>query len=448
MKFPNLFAAMLLLTGGVFAAPLDEVALPERVFTGLDAILKSAVQQSPRMVNRELDLQIAENDRIIARAGLLPSFGASYRYNKSRDTRADVVGRLGVTKTYYDVSISQPLFFWGERRNNARMGEIREKISKGQFRDGYRLLVQELRNQYLQLIVRKVALKRARFNQKFTHDQLAIAEDRLAKKVISEFEIFPLRLNSERADIDLERNVFDYETAKAAFARLAGLGTMGDEAIPDTMPALPYPATAVDGLLAGFLAQKDLPSVEAFSLRNQIAIQELDYLNQKTRLRPKFSFTAGTNQDEQNYKINDVQKFRVNSLYAGIQVQWTLFDGFAAQAARRISLARRRQMENDYRELTDRLGKQAQAQAKQIYFSARNMSINDRFLTSGEGNLKTRQDDFKRGVISEADVSLAQLGLFDAQVNAYNARADYLVRIGDFLGTLAEDPVLGNLTNK
>ena len=448
MKIPKIMAMALLLMGRSWAANLNEVVLPERVFSGLDGILKSAVQQSPRMVNRELDLQIAEDDRVIARAGMLPSIGLNYRYNQARDERADVAGRLSVTKTYYDFSLNQPLFFWGERRNTARMGEIREKIAKGQYRDGYRLLVQELRSQYLQLVVRKVSLARIRYNQQFAKDQLAIGEDRLAKKVISGVEIFPLRLNSERADIDLERAIFDFENAKVSFARLAGLPAMKDESIPDAIPVVTYTAPAMDQLLAGFLSQKDYPTIEAFSLRNQIEIQDLDYLNQKTRLRPKFSFNMGTNQDEQNYSLSSAQKFRVNSLYAGVQVQWTLFDGFASQAATRISLARRRQMENDYRDLTERLGQQAQAQSRQIYFSARNMSINDRFLTAGEGNLKTRQDEFKRGAISEADVSLAQLGLFDAQVNAYNARADYLLKVGDFLGTLTEDPALANVAAK
>lgn len=439
---------MLILTSGSWAAVNSDVVLPEKVVSGLDGILKSAVEQSPRMLNRALDLQIAEDDRLAARAGLLPNLSTSFRYNEARDERADIAGRLSVKKTYYDVAFVQPVFFWGERRNSARMGEIREKIVQGQYRDGYRLLVQELRSQYLQLIVRKVTVARARFNQQFAKDQLAIGEERLAKKVISGAEIFPLRLNSERADIDLERTIFEYENAKTTFARLAGMATLTDAAIPDTVPTVTYGAPVFDRLLAEFLAQKEFPTAEAFSLRNQLEIQNLDYLNQKTRLRPKFSFLAGTNQDEQSYSLNSAQKFRVNSIYAGVQVTWAIFDGFASPAFTRIALARRRQLENDYRELTERLAQQAQSQARMVYFSARNMSITDRFLVAGEGNLTSKKDEFKRGSIAEADVSLAQLALFDAQLGAFNARADYLLKVGDFLGTLAEDPVLQNVAGK
>ena len=450
MKTWKFFAVVPLMVAGVWAATPagNEIVVPERVLPGLDQILRGAVQQSPRMVNRALDLQIAADDRIQARAGLLPTIGGSARYNQSRDDRADVAGTLNVRKTYYDFSLNQPVFFWGERRNTARMGEMREKIAQGQYREGFHLLAQELRAQYLQLMVRKASLARSRFYQQFAKNQLILGEDRLAKKVISDAEIFSLRINSERADLDFERNAFEFEGAKTTFSRLAGIPPIANDAIADSIPTLTYEAPVLDRMLAGFLSQKEFPSTEAFAMRHQIEIGNLDYLNQKTRLRPKFSFSIGANQDEQAYNLNTAQKFRVNSKYAGIAVNWAIFDGFAAQAGARIALARRRQLENDYRELTERLAQQAQAQAKQIYFSARNMSISDRFLDSGEGNFRSKQDENKRGLVSETDVSLARLSLHDAQINALNSRADYLLKIGDFLGTLTEDPVLANLAAK
>ncbi len=46
---------------------------------------------------------------------------------------------------------------------------------------------------------------------------------------------------------------------------------------------------------------------------------------------------------------------------------------------------------------------------------------------------------------SDAEVSLAKLGLYDAQINALAARREYLVSVGDFLGLTVEDPVLANV---
>lgn len=450
MKASSYFSALPFVAVSLWAAPpaVNELTLPERILPQLDGILRSAVQQSPRMLSRALDLEIAENSRIVAHSNLLPNAYGTFNYYKASDDRADLSGRHDVTKVAYYFTLNQPLFHWGERRNNDRIGAIQLTMSQGLYREGYRLLAQELRGSYMRLIVQKVAVKRSHFYLEYINNQLKQQEERLAKKVISEVEIAAARLAAEQAQIAMERSEFDFQTAKASFARLAGLGVMADDAIPDTIPVAAYAGSACDQLLAGFLAEKDPPTNEAFNLRHQLEIENLTYANAKTRLLPKLSAVLGTYQDEQNYSLNVAQKYQVNSIYGGLSVSWSIFDGFAAGATERSSLARRRQLENDYRQLTGRLAQDAQIQAKQINFSARNMSIYDRFQVSGEGYLKTMQDDFSRGLKSEADVSLAQLSLYDAQINALNARSDYLYKTGDFLGMIMEDPILTNLGGK
>lgn len=426
------------------AGESDALALAERALPGLGPILESAARQSPRMVSRALDLEIAENNRRAARAGLLPSVGAQGRQVESRDDRADQPTTLSASKVYYDVSLTQPIFHWGERRNGARIGEIQQQIAQGNFREAYRGLAQEVRQRYLSLVVQKRALARARDYVAFTAQQVRLAEERLAKKVISGLEIYPVRVAAEQAEIALERAEFDFETAKASFARLTGARALQDAEIPDAIPALSHQPGPVDRLLAGFLAAAQPPTPEALTLALNREIEELNYRNNKTRLRPKFNLVAGANQDEQSYTLNTAQRYRLNSVYAGVSVNWTLFDGFSSQMAVRNSLARLRQLELDREEMVHRLGQQAQGQAKQIYFSARSMVIADRGLVSAEGNLKSKQEEFARGAVSESDVSLAGLQLHDARIAAFNARADYLQRVGDFLGTLAADPAVSH----
>lgn len=447
MKFLKMLLVLPLLGSVVLVAetPAGGLTLPEKMFPQLDALLQAAVQQSPRMLSRALDLEIAENNRIQARANLLPSLGGYTSYYQSQDTRADLTNRVDVTKIAYNFSITQPLFYWGERRNNATMGEIQASIAKGQYKDGYRALAQTLRGDYMRLIVQKVGVKRAAFYAEYTRNQLAKEETRLAQKVISEYQIFSVRLAAEQAQIASERARFDLDMAKVSFARLSGQPVMTDDALPDAVQVVSPGAAACERLLAGYLSQKDLPTTEAVTLRQQLQNEALNVANVKTRLRPKFNVVLGVSQDEQSYTINVAQKYRVNSRFGGVSANWTIFDGFAAQAAMRNERVRLRQMESDYKDLTERLAQQAQTQVKQLDFAARNMAILDRAVVSSEGNLKTKQDDFARGVCSEDDVNLARLALFDAQINAYNGRIDYLLRTGDFLGTVMEDPVVANV---
>ena len=109
---------------------------------------------------------------------------------------------------------------------------------------------------------------------------------------------------------------------------------------------------------------------------------------------------------------------------------------------------RRRGMENDYHQLTEQLAQDAQTAVRQLNFSARSMAIQDRLLVNNSGYLRTMKDDFRRGVKSESDVDQIQLNVYDSEVNASNARMDYLLKIGDFLGALNEDPIVANLPFK
>lgn len=436
---------------------VGDVTLAESALPGLDPILKKALQQSPQMLSRAIDLEIAENDRLAARAALLPSASAYYSYYKSKDRQSLLydnsansnINSFTLTKTPYAVSVSQPLFSWGERRNIARIGEIRKSITEGQYRDGYRQLAQTLRAQYLQLIILKVGAARARFVQNFVAAQLQEQEQRLQKKVISEAEIFGHRINAERAQIGMERAELELEGAIRSFARLAGLGAgFTEQDIPDSVPGLAHAEAPLSRLTADYLNQNERPNPEAFNLRQQLKIEELNYQNARTRLWPKFSLAVGTSQDEQTNYFGSGAKYKNSSIYGGVTVNWTIFDGFAAGSAVRNSLARRRQMENDYKLLTERLALDVQTQVKQVGFAAREMSIADRYLASAEGNLSLRQEEFRRGVRSEAEVSQAKIGLYDAQLNAYSARRAYLLAVGEFLGQVVADPVLANVSAK
>ena len=86
-----LLLPLLCLTRSV-ADEVAQLALPERFLPGLEQLLRAAVQQSPQMLNRALDLEIAENNRIAARANLLPNVGGWANYYEAKDARADLPG--------------------------------------------------------------------------------------------------------------------------------------------------------------------------------------------------------------------------------------------------------------------------------------------------------------------------------------------------------------------
>lgn len=431
---------------GHAATSASPLPLPENSFPQLDGYLRNAVEQAPRMVSRNLDLEIAEAGRVQARSGLLPSVGGYFRYTRTRDDRADQADTLDVDKTYYDFSLTQPLYHWKALWNSARMGEIQKEIARGNFRQAYRLLAQEIRSGYLNLIIKKASNGRALIYLNNQREQLKAVEESFAKKTIAEAQVSIARLAVEQAELALDRAREDMRSSLESFTRLAGLKEpLTEEMLPETIPDFSYDPSAVNSLLSSFLSAPEVATVDAQNYRYQIQIEKLNYDVQKVRLLPKFSAVMGANQDEQSYTVNVAQRYQVNSLYAGVQVNWTIFDGYSASAAKRSSLARRRELELDYKNYSADVQAAAQSQARQINFSARGMSIANRNLEGGQGLLKQRMEEAQRGQASENDVRTAELALVDSRINAFNARMDYIMKLAEFQGLTAADPVLGYL---
>lgn len=443
----KVFIRLLPVWGGLFFANLvaatdGAILMPEDVFPELKPLLAQATAQSPRMVASNLALLQADGDLQQARAGLYPTIGGYYSLQQARDKREDLPGQtLETDRTYYSFSINQPLFHWGERRNNARIGEIRRQIADENYGVAYDLLAQEVRTAYLVLALRKQQARHAAFSLKMAENTLKVAETRLAKGEIAEGAVFPARVGAEQARLAVETTEWDLALAKQNFAVLTGLPEPADASIPDGIPGLAARHEAVQRELARFLAQ-DEPNTPA--LRNQrrnVEIAELSYRNQKTRLRPKLSFVAAITQDEQSYTLNIAQKYGLQSRYVGLQVNWQLFDGFATRGAVASTLAAKRQAEHAYKQLTETIARDAQRAAKNVELAQRQMAINDWLLGNSQGFLEYRREEFRRGQVSETDVDTAQAAYNSALASANSARYTYLVRLSEFMQLISDGRV-------
>ena len=423
------------------------VPVPETYFPALAQLLESAAKLSPRMVARNADDAVAEANRVVARSGQLPNVGGNLQYNGwQRDKRVDLPAPTNLTRFSYNLNLVQPLYHWGALENNTRIGELQLKIAQGQTAEAYRLLVQEIRAQFLQLAIRKTALARARLSRDLAAQQLKLAEEKLELKVIAASDIYYVRMNLTQANLALDRSQEDYDSARRALAKLSGTPELGDGQVPDSIPVVPVAMNDLAVPMAGIGGGSPPESNGLRALERQIQIEQLSYKNATTRLKPKFNFILGVTQDQQSYTSNIGAKYGVQSYYVGTSVSWSMFDGFATRGLKAGSLARRRQLEQSYREMSADLVERVQGQLRQLGLAARSMAISDEFLLLGENGVRVRQEDLARGSASQADVDSARLSLLDNRINAYNARLDFLLRTAEYLSTLAKDPAVANFS--
>ncbi|QYM79791.1 TolC family protein [Horticoccus luteus] len=419
--------------------------LPEELHPELQRLLDCALAQSPQMLERAAQMAVADGDAMVARSGLLPHASAYGQFNEQRESRQDLPGSQISQKTYYNVGVSQSVFHWGELRNRARIGTLRQKFESGQTAEAYRLLVNEVRGQFLQLIVKHQTLARARFGIDLAKENNRLAQGRLADKSISASEAAAATLAITRAELAADRAEEDYTFAKGALERLTGCGTIPDAALADAVAKVDPAPDAIRALEAGFLSQSEPQSFVLRNLKRQAEVERLNYDIARVQLRPMVNFVAGLSQDQVSYTANIGQRYGVNTLFAGVQVTWSIFDGFATRGAVASASARRRLYELSYRTTSDQLKAQVQHAAKLLGFAGRELKFAEDGLAAAESVVTTYKEQLGRGEVSSYDVKTVEGSLLDAQVAASLARSDYLMKSAEFLSLVQQDPALKRL---
>jgi outer membrane protein TolC len=441
---PVLFGLQTILhgqTGG------ERFPLPETYFPGLKDLIDAASKQSPRIMARNTENAVAEANRIIARSSQLPSVslsGSYYPWVKEVREESGKDVTYNPEKLAYYFSISQPVYHWGALRNNTRIAEIQQKITEDQSAEAHKVLIDEIRAQYLQVIVSKAALARATFDQKLADDALALARSKLEKNVISSGDMFGPTISAEQYRLAADRAVVAYENSRVYLGKLCGTPPLNDDQVPTAVPPITPALSALQSVVAEFTGQSEPDTYSLEVLRDQILAEQLTYKVVDARLRPKLNVVAGISQDEHSYTVNLGTKYNVQSTYAGISVSWSIFDGFATRSLKRNSLARRRQLERNYEEQSTTVIEGVRNQMKQLEFAARDLEIVEKMLGSAEGYVGQRTDEMRRGVVSDAEVNAARSAFYTTQMSAFGARNQYLMLVAKLLSTTQNDPALPN----
>jgi len=414
-----------------------EVPLPESGLPALNEIVKTALSQSPRILAQNLNLLHAEYQEMVSASRLYPQVGGSLQYNYQGEDRADIPDPQNTEKIYYNFSASQPVWHWGSLKAGAQIGEIGKQIAEHNLDGARRSLAAEVRDAYLGLIVQKMGVRNALFGEKIAKENLNRQEVRFKAEEITMGMILEHRLRADEASLLARRSVSDFAFAIKAFRRLTGVLLFAEADIPDGIPLPaqePEPAP-LGG--SGYLKAESL-------LTNELQIEQerlQEKINKKT-LWPKFNAVIGISQDELSYTSNLYQRYRTEIKYVGLQIYWSVFDGFASRGYRLQGLTRLRQLENTRSEMLETLKNSADQQAAAVGFAwsaYKNAALRQRFAME---RLGFESDSLARGQSSDDQVAAAQVNAYQAEVAALDALAKFYGTSVRYASTMRADPLV------
>jgi len=158
------------------------------------------------------------------------------------------------------------------------------------------------------------------------------------------------------------------------------------------------------------------------------------------------NLTANANQyNSQTVTTTSVTQQAALSTSAGLSVNWTLFDGFAARGAKLYALANKRVYEQQQRMLSAQILDQVESTAKLIGFASQYSEMAEYTKNGAAMALERITDEFKRGSVTEDSVTTAKSQLYSQEAAVALARIDLVGRWCDLVSLVGADPVLNQI---
>ncbi len=436
-----LWGAVLIVTG---LQAQSELNLPEDTLPDLKRFIEIAADRSPRMILRSFDEAASDGELIAAKAARLPNLGMFGDILKAREDRADFAAPQSANKIYYRAQMTQPLFQWGIISRNIENAKLRREMEDGRTKQAFVTMAIEVRKKYLELILLKQMAVRHRFSMTLMEEELEQAIEKRELNTISEATLQDVRLKYKR---NLAGTAYHEEQllyTKGVFARMVGVESISDDEIADEFPKVTPESDArfLASLLARFSEDPGAWNSELNILELDLKTKRNDLQNSKVSLRPKFGLMAGISQDEQSYTANIAQRYEYQSIFGGLSVSWTLFDGFAKRGWVRAGLNRLRAGEKAFEMRRENIIADAESFARQLKYRAIEAEVGDQELVNAQNHFKYMQGQFDRGEASENDLAQAKLGMADRERSAMLARYVYWEALFNFLGIIEADPAV------
>lgn len=429
--------------------PDPESGLPDRSYPFLKELLDKSVEQSPRMIGRNIALARAEAERIQGASRSLPSLYLNGRYGYEKMSVNGTASTDGFG-TYYTLGLSQPLYHWGAISAERELGKLSVLIAEKAYAEVYKDLASTVRIQFLRLIQAKKSIKIRREALAERERNYRELETRRANGRASDAELWDTRLQNSEISHSLDVALFEFEQARNALARLCGLSSISEDQIPDELVT---PSLAPDeaAKLVTFFDQsdkvKELPSVvtQNYVLRQN----ELRYRVAKVRLLPKFDLSASTGVENQPYLSgNAVNSQATNRTSISLSANWQIFDGFATRAAKMQALAGIREANEGMKTLMQDLDEKRRTLATRFALSTKSLSFAEEHLTRHRGALSDIEENVRSGRMPQSAIEQYRTVLANLEVQAMSARIDTYSCWNELLSMLWLDPALQRIPAK
>lgn len=406
----------------------------------LSGWVSHALRNSPAVAEAEASLEGSRASVKSAESFIWPTlaFSASSGYAWA-STPPEGHGHTGSESWSASLGLSQELLGSGGRNWLLLRAERRGfEAAEEDYRAAVLEIVMSVLESYYAVVEAEGLRAAAEQSLERSVSQLARARTLYEIGGMTTLELLQLQVQESRDRLSLTRSTQSLNTSYNALYQAAGVSMSSRDMTVDTAAVLtPIPPDFLDGLPQDL---DDNPSLRAARLRSEQA-----FIASRAQGRlawPSLSANANWGFSDNHFDGFD-QVLENDTWSVGIRLNWTIFDGFAREAAARTARAGALRSEASLTSVESGLQSRLLAARENVVVAYEGFVLSELALRQAEEQYRLSKLTYEMGGLSLLDLLDAQQTLTEAQAALVSSRVNSLVEEAGLLVLMGRTPRLG-----
>lgn len=432
-------ASILLVT----AAPLSaQIQFAEELFPELSRLIAMAASDGTEPQLSALRVEEREGDLEVAVSQKRPQVRAFARIAGAYEMREDIDDRYR-TNINANLMMTQPLYHWGSI--DKQIGIANERVSLQGLesdRQGERHFM-NIRRIYLQWLLLneriKVLEQSVELSKSFVEARRQLVDlGQSSEQDVLEMEA---RLLENQESISwIENSISSLENQ---LSRLIGPGFSGMTLSGTSLAVIqPMSQDALDALARDVqdkLNGISSPEAERFSMLGDIESEYLDVLDKENH--PKLDLVAGIFTDHLDNLYQSTIALRMQ-YFAGIQVNWSIFNGWQTDGRKRSTLARIRSYDLQEQAARDINRQNAESLLANLQLNLKQIEARGKRADILQRRQVLVKEQVERNLMPGSELVEVDIDYLQVQERLMEARINYLINLMELGVLVGQDPAI------
>lgn len=403
---------------GILPNPLDEIN------PSLRPLIQSAAANSWKMDLQDILLRRAE--------------AVSMRYSSIKDFKITASVDVGFQrqdtgsgdpsegwKYQFDIYARKPLYTWGAAEADHEYGLLEVKRVKQDRQLAFLAIYRDVVSRFIDYAIFRQRVYYSSLSEQIYRQDIDLRRGQVERGEFPETQFSTMELGYKEEVLKHQALVNTMERAADDLRGLIGLEGKGALDIESGLPAVADDLSVLEGRVHSFLSSLESGSLKVSAKQARLDQEFQRFKKYEVNQKPKLNGLFYVRRDSDNVITGDRRNLEYTEGFAGLEVNWNVYDGKNTAAFVKDSLETRRQLERELANLKQDLKDDIGFFVQDLKIKREQSLLSDQTFSWEEGRFRQMDEDVKAGRSPEKDLLAVRRDLERARVFQWTARGSY-----------------------